>query len=143
MKLTAKARYAVTAMVALARHDRAVSLPVLAQEQRISLTMLEQIFAQLRRAGLVVSTRGARGGYRLAVAPRALTLDRIIRAVEVDIRAQGCTAEVRKSCVGRDEVCLTHGLWHDLETHIEDFFARTTVADVLLRRVRDSAEMLA
>ena len=136
MKLTAKGRYAVTAVAALARRGGgAVSLRTLSDEQGISLSFLEQMFAQLRRAGIVASQRGARGGYRLAIPPEELTLDRIIHAVDVDIRAQGCTPERRSACTGQGEQCLTHDLWHALEQHVESFFAGVTVADVISERV--------
>ena len=67
MRLTTKGRYAVTAMLDLAIHDQSgpVALADIAQRQGISLSYLEQLFAQLRRRGLVNSTRGPGGGYRL------------------------------------------------------------------------------
>jgi len=135
MKLTAKGRYAVTALVALARHERAVSLRVLAEEQGISLAFLQQVFAQLRRAGLVDSVPGKSGGYRLAHHAGHVTVGQIIEAVDIDIRAQGCSPDQRVACTGKGERCLTHDLWHALEDHIGSFLSRVTVEDILQGRV--------
>ena len=135
MKLTAKGRYAVTAMTALARAGHALSLPTIADEQGISLSFLEQVFAQLRRAGLVESVRGKAGGYRLAETASAITVGRIIAAVDIDIRAQGCSPDVRSACTGKGERCLTHDLWHALEDHIDSFLARVSLEDIVEGRV--------
>jgi len=113
MKLTAKGRYAVMAVCDIAaQSSRApVSLSDISARQNISVTYLEQIFGQLRKAGLVESTRGASGGYSLAVKPEALTLDRVIYAINEDIRAHGCSPETKISCTGQTAKCLTHSLW--------------------------------
>lgn len=108
-----------------------VSLTDIAERQNISLTYLEQIFSQLRKAGLVDSTRGPGGGYNLAAPAAQITLDRIIFAVNEDIRAHGCTPEAKIGCTGHTAKCLTHSLWGALESHIEHFLASITVQDVL------------
>lgn len=114
--------------------DSLVPLADIAARQRISLSFLEQLFAKLRRAGIVESQRGASGGYRLLGSPETMTLDRLIFAVDEDIKAHGCTPETKIACTGGSERCLTHNLWGALEDHIEDFLARITVADVLAQR---------
>lgn len=108
-----------------------VALSEIAERQSISLSFLEQLFAKIRRAGLVESQRGAAGGYRLVVDPSELTLNRIIEAVDADIKAHGCTPEARIACTGGTDKCLTHNLWGALENHIERFLASVTVQDVL------------
>jgi Rrf2 family iron-sulfur cluster assembly transcriptional regulator len=107
------------------------SLSEISERQGISVTFLEQLFGKLRRAGLVESVRGAKGGYVLLDAPQAVTLDRIIHAVNEDIKAHGCTPEDRIGCTGKTDRCLTHNLWGALENHIESFLASVTLADVL------------
>lgn len=111
-----------------------VSLSDISTRQGISLSFLEQLFGKLRRAGLVDSQRGATGGYRLLFTPESLTLDKIIFAVDEDIKAHGCNPETKMACTGKSTKCLTHNLWGALETHIEQFLAGVTVADVLAQR---------
>ena len=141
MKLTAKGRYAVMAMTDLASQgpDALVSLSDISVRQKISLSFLEQLFRQIRQAGLIESQRGAQGGYRLSALPSELTLDHIIRAVDEPIKAHGCTPEARHSCTGSSERCLTHDLWGALETHIGQFMASVTLADVIAGRVNAAA----
>lgn len=136
MKLTAKGRYAVMAVADIAAQDTvaAVNLSDISARQNISVTYLEQIFAKLRRAGIVSSVRGPGGGYVLAMAQEAITLDRIIHAVNEDIRAHGCDPATKLSCTGQSAKCLTHNLWGALEGHIEQFLASVSVDDVLNQR---------
>lgn len=111
-----------------------VSLSDIALRQGISLSFLEQLFGKLRRAGVVESHRGASGGYSLCSAPGVLSLDRIIHAVDEDIKAHGCDPSSRKACNGLTGKCLTHGLWGALENHIESFLADITIDDVINQR---------
>jgi len=133
VKLTAKGRYAVMAVADLAAQglDACVSLPDISSRQGISVSFLEQLFGKLRRAGLVESYRGVSGGYALAEAPMHITLDRIIFAVDEDIKAHGCTPEAKIACTGKTDRCITHNLWGALEDHIEQFLASITVQDVV------------
>ena len=137
MKLTAKGRYAVMAMADLAAQGEGVrsSLADISERQGISVTFLEQLFNKLRRADLVQSVRGAKGGYILNVPAETLTLDHIIHAVNEDIKAHGCTPDDRLGCTGRTSRCLTHNLWGALEDHIEQFLASVTVQDVVEGRL--------
>ena len=141
MKLTAKGRYSVTAVAALAARgaDTCVSLRDLSDETGISLSYLEQLFAQLRRAGLVESVRGKSGGYRLARSSSQLTVGDIISAVDETVKAQGCTPDMKASCTGVGARCLTHNLWNALEDHIDSFFSSVTVADIVADKVGEMA----
>ena len=107
------------------------SLTEISQRQGISLSFLEQLFGKLRRAGIVDSHRGASGGYVLAEKASDLTLEKIIFAVDEDIKAHGCTPEAKIACTGKTDRCLTHNLWVALEDHIEQFLASITVQDVV------------
>ena len=111
--------------------DARASLAEISARQGISVSFLEQLFAKLRRAGLVESTRGAAGGYTLATPARFLTLEKIIDAVDENIKAHGCTPETKIACTGKSGRCITHNLWGALETHIEQFLAGITVQDVV------------
>ena len=132
MKLTTKGRYAVTAMLDLAlRYDKgAVTLADIAKRQGISLSYLEQLFAKLRRSGLVDSVRGPGGGYNLAMEPNKISVAEIIVAINENIDATRCGGE--KNCHG-DETCLTHQLWEDLSTRIHEFLAGITLGDLVTK----------
>lgn len=132
MKLTTKGRYAVTAMLDLAlRYDKgAVTLADIARRQGISLSYLEQLFAKLRRGGLVDSVRGPGGGYNLALHPSKISVAEIIVAINENIDATRCGGE--KNCHG-DDPCLTHQLWEDLSKQIYGFLKGITLADLVSR----------
>ena len=141
MRLSTKGRYAVMAMTDLAAHTgadaspRAVSLAEIAARQQISLPYLEQLFARLRRAGLVRSARGPGGGYRLAKGADQTRISEIVLAVDEPIRATRCTGEDKAlGCMASGEQCLTHGLWEALGRQIEDYLAGVSLDDVLQRR---------
>lgn len=140
MKLTTKGRYAVTAMLDLALHyDRgAVTLADIARRQGISLSYLEQLFARLRRHGLVDSTRGPGGGYNLAKDPEQISIAQIIVVINENIDATRCGGE--RNC-DDDEICLTHSLWEKLSERIYEFLDGITLADLVAReRVGDVAQ---
>ena len=132
MKLTTKGRYAVTAMLDLAlRHDKgSVTLADIARRQNISLSYLEQLFAKLRRSGLVDSVRGPGGGYNLAMPPSQISVAQIIVAINENIDATRCGGE--RNCQ-EDGPCLTHQLWEDLSQRIYQFLNEITLADLVER----------
>ena len=138
MRLSTKGRYAVMAMADLARREgdaaRAVALAEIAARQEISLSYLEQLFARLRRKGLVTSARGPGGGYRLARAAEATSIADIVHAVDEPLRATRCVS-AGKGCMIKGERCLTHDLWEDLGHRIEDYLASVSLADVVLGRL--------
>lgn len=130
MKLTAKARLAVTAMADIAAFGGGapVPLPEVAARQGLSVSFLEQVFVRLRRAGLVESRRGARGGYVLARAPGEVSLSEVVAAVDGSPRMTACAPGA--TCTGTSARCLTHGLWAELDGHIEGFLASKSLADI-------------
>lgn|SRR5690606_29416109 len=138
MRLSTKGRYAVMAMTDLARHggERAVSLAEIAARQEISLSYLEQLFARLRRAGLVKSVRGPGGGYRLAHPAAETRVADIVLAVDEPIRATRCGGPGGpRGCMTGGERCLTHDLWEGLGQEIHRYLASVSLEDVLARRV--------
>ena len=134
MKLTTKGRFAVTAMLDMALHaadrDQPMPLAQIAERQQISVPYLEQIFCRLRRAGLVESTRGPGGGYRLAGDPSTISVDRIIEAVDERMDTSQCGGE--GTCRG-GAACLTHHLWQDLNQVIFEFLSGITLTDLVAR----------
>jgi Rrf2 family iron-sulfur cluster assembly transcriptional regulator len=142
MKLSTKGRYAVMAMTDLATNasGRPVALADIAKRQEISLSYLEQLFAKLRRGGLVRSVRGPGGGYLLARGADATPISDIILAVDEPIRATRCTPGAPKGCTGLSSRCTTHSLWEALGKSIEDFLASVTLADVCAGTVPGQGE---
>jgi len=137
MKLTTKGRYAVTAMMDLALHakiDR-VTLVDIAERQSISLPYLEQLFASLRKAGLVNAVRGPKGGYSLAKSDKVISLADILVAVNENINL-ACGGGKKCSEVSP---CLTHGLWNNLSQEFYDFFDSKKLSDLV--RARDVQTM--
>lgn len=130
MKLTTRGRYAVTAMLDLAIHydQGSIALSDVAGRQGISLSYLEQLFAQLRKRGLVSSTRGPGGGYRLNNPPDQISIARIIDAIDENIDATLCSGQ--KNCTD-DDACLTHFLWEELSANIRTFLSAKTLGDMI------------
>jgi Rrf2 family iron-sulfur cluster assembly transcriptional regulator len=137
MRLGTKGRYAVMAMADIARHGAsgAVCLSDIADRQEISLAYLEQLFARLRRAGLVCSVRGPGGGYRLALTAEATSVGAIVQAVDEPLHATRCDAKADKGCMAGGERCMTHHLWEALGDEIEQFLDGVSLADVIGRRI--------
>jgi Rrf2 family iron-sulfur cluster assembly transcriptional regulator len=137
MKLSTKGRYAVMAMVDLAQHggEGPVSLAAIAERQEISLSYLEQLFAKLRRGGLVKSVRGPGGGYRLARERDATRIADIILAVDEPIHAIRCRPGATLGCRGDRSRCLTHDLWEELSNQIRLYLCSVSLGDVCDKRV--------
>lgn len=134
------------AMADLALHgggERAVPLQEVARRQEISLSYLEQLFARMRRAGLVSGVRGPGGGYRLARAAHLVTVAEIIGAVNEPIKATRCEEGSMKSCLGRTGRCIAHGLWQEMGDRIQVFLGSVSLADVLEQRYDGSARVAA
>lgn len=132
MKLTSKGRYAVTAIldIALNAENGPVSLADISERQHISLSYLEQLFAKLRRHGLVKSVRGPGGGYQLGQPSSQISIAMIIAAVNENITVTRCLGQA--DCQSGKE-CLTHSLWEELSHRIEDFLNEITIAELVAK----------
>jgi Rrf2 family iron-sulfur cluster assembly transcriptional regulator len=132
MRLTTKGRYAVTAMLDLALHDGKgpISLADISERQGISLSYLEQLFAKLRKSGLVKSVRGPGGGYSLNRISSEIAVAQVVDAVNESVDATGCQ---RKGNCQSGEVCLTHHLWEDLSNQIHSFLSDISLQDLVSR----------
>ncbi len=133
MKLTSKSRYAVMALVDLARFDNInpVSLRDISLRQGISLDYLEQIFSKLKKNEIVKSIRGTQGGYVLNKNPNDIKLTNIFHAVDEKVKTVQCKKESKKGCNGKATKCITHNLWDELEIHINTFFENKSLKDLL------------
>jgi Rrf2 family iron-sulfur cluster assembly transcriptional regulator len=137
MNLSTKGRYAVMAMVDLARHSdgKPVALNEIARRQEISLSYLEQLFARLRRGGLVISARGPGGGYKLARPADETRIADIMTAVDEPLKATRCEIGSPRGCTGHQGRCITHDLWEELGRQIQIFLSTVSLADVVNKRV--------
>ena len=133
MKLTTKGRYAVMAMADLASNINfgPISLTEISARQNISLAYLEQIFIKLKNKKLVKSTRGAAGGYVLEKPASEIKLSNIIFAVDEEVRVLNCKKNSKKGCNNKTTKCITHYLWDDLDKHINDFFEKVKLQDLV------------
>ncbi len=130
MRLTTKGRYAVTAMIDLAFHgrDKIVTLNDIAARQSISVSYLEQLFARLRKAGIVQGVRGPGGGYQLCRHACDINVAEIIAAVDEQIDATRCGG---KSNCQDQKPCLTHDLWMGLSDQIRDYLSDISLQELL------------
>ena len=140
MRLTTKGRYAVTAMLDLALHHEGgpIRLAGISARQGISLSYLEQLFAQLRRRKLVRSVRGPGGGYHLGRPAEKISVAEVISAVNEDTDSTRCggTGDCQEG-----ETCLTHHLWMDLSDQIRGFLESISLGDLVARRdIREISE---
>jgi Rrf2 family transcriptional regulator, iron-sulfur cluster assembly transcription factor len=137
MKLTTKGRYAVMAMadLALFKDNGPVSLTEISLRQNISLPYLEQIFIKLKNKNLVKSTRGAKGGYILEKPASEIKILNIISAVDEEVKMLNCKKDSKKGCNNKLTKCITHNLWDQLDQHINNFFEKVKLQDLVKRNV--------
>jgi Rrf2 family iron-sulfur cluster assembly transcriptional regulator len=135
MRLTTKGRYAVTAMLDLTLNFEmgAITLSDISDRQGISLSYLEQLFARLRKQGLVSSSRGPGGGYRLSRTADEITVLDVIAAVDEKVDSTQCEG---KSNCHDGEACLSHELWQSLSDQISKYLSGITLAQVVQEHER-------
>jgi Rrf2 family protein len=134
-----KAEYGVRLMVELGRQPGSapISLSAVAEAERLPLSYLEHLVARLRKAGLVSSTRGAHGGYRLAKPAEEITLDAVVEALEGQIAPMECfheTPEGKVLCSHEsdgDRNCATKLLWTRVQSGVTKALAGTTLAELV------------
>tara|TARA_Y100000741_G_C18091699_1_gene493074 strand:- start:273 stop:695 length:423 start_codon:yes stop_codon:yes gene_type:complete len=133
MKLTSKGRYAVMAMADLAANTSSgpISLKEISFRQNISLAYLEQIFIKLKNKRLVKSVRGASGGYVLEKPAYEIKILNIISAVDEEVKILNCKKNSKKGCNNKPIKCITHNLWDELDQHINNFFERVRLQDLV------------
>tara|TARA_A100000164_G_scaffold311055_1_gene288906 strand:- start:1021 stop:1440 length:420 start_codon:yes stop_codon:yes gene_type:complete len=137
MKLTSKGRYAVMAMADLASniHAGPISLSEISLRQNISLSYLEQIFIMLKNKKLVKSVRGASGGYVLERPASQIKISNIIQAVDEEVKTLNCKKQSKKGCNNKFNKCITHNLWDQLDQHINDFFEKVKLQDLVKQNI--------
>lgn len=123
MKLSTKGRYGLRAVLDIALHggEEAVALSSIAERQSISISYLEQLIAKLKKAGIVSSTRGAKGGYVLSKPPEDISVGQVLRALEGNLDPVDC-AEVKgedSTCQASD-ICVTKYVWKRISDSINN-----------------------
>lgn len=141
MKLSTKGRYAVMALYDLAREGpgKVVCLQDIAHRQNISLPYLEQLFASLRRAELVESVRGARGGYSLKRLPCDISVAMIMQAANESFKSTRCASST-SGCMHKGATCATHHLWSGLENVINQYFTDISLDDLVKGHAQKAKE---
>ena len=121
------------ALADLANFDNGAPVPLrdISLRQGISLLYLEQIFSKLKKNNIVKSTRGVNGGYILTTNPDQIKLSNIFSAVQEEVKTVQCKKESKKGCNGRATKCITHNLWDELEIHIQHFFNKKNLGDLI------------
>ena len=133
MRLSTRGRYAVIAMSDLAQraeNHHPTPLSEIARRQQISLNYLEQLFVQLRRAGLVSAKPGREGGYFLAQKPEQIRIADIIISVDEPIKMTKCSPGQKLGCTGKTTRCQTHQLWLGLAQQIMAYLSKIHLSDV-------------
>lgn len=138
-RLSTRSSYGLRACLALACafKEEPVAVTELSKEHQIPRRYLEQILNSLRHKGLVLSTRGARGGYRLAKSPAAISIGDVVRAVEGDMEPILCSVPEKRADDCRTTTgCVSRRLCYDLETTLMRVLDGTTLEDLKLEAVR-------
>ena len=137
MKLSTKGRYGLRALIDLALYseNETVSIQSIARRQNISDSYLEQLMRKLRSAGLIVSVRGAQGGYKLARPANEISVGDVLRALEGSLEAVTCGGE-DNSCQGAD-LCVTKFVWERINSSIRD-----TVDSIKLRQLVEESRLM-
>ena len=133
MRLTTKGRYAVMAMADIAKYGdkKPISLTEIALRQNISLSYLEQLFVMLKNNQLVKSSRGVNGGYVLNKPASQIKLSNIFVAVNEEIKTLNCKKDSKRGCNNKLSKCITHNLWDQLDLHINNFFEKIKLEDLI------------
>ncbi len=132
MRISTKGEYGLRAMFDLAQRygEGPISLKSVAERQEVSEHYLEQLIANLRKAGLVKSVRGAQGGYVLSREPENITVGDIIRVLEGPIAPVDCVNEEDPEFCGRAESCVTKGIWEKVRDCISNILDSISLADM-------------
>ena len=132
MKISTKGRYAIRALVNLAKQDPTefISVSKISADEEISVKYMERIIGMLNQEGFLDSSRGHQGGHRLNRKPSEYKLSDILRVTEGSLAPVACLENKPNQCP-RYEKCSTVKLWEGLETHIFEFFDNITIEDVL------------
>ena len=133
MKLSTKGRYAMVALCDIALHGGLglVTLSDISKRQKISLAYLEQLFVKLRRAKLVVASRGPGGGYKLGKSVHEIRVSDVLEAVDESLNALDTGAGAKGAVSGSKAQSLSNRLWEGLSAHVFVLLHQTRLSDVI------------
>jgi Rrf2 family iron-sulfur cluster assembly transcriptional regulator len=150
MRITTRGRYALRALLALARIQNLppaarpadinaappISVHQISVEEYISPVFLEQIFFKLRKAGLVQSLKGPHGGFKFVKSPDKITLKEIFAAAGEELDITECDKNA-KTCKITGKRCVSHGVWEDISKILDNYLCKTTLAAVMAQHNRN------
>ncbi|MDD4508697.1 MAG: Rrf2 family transcriptional regulator [Eubacteriaceae bacterium] len=133
MRLSTKGQYGVLAMYELAKRygEGPVSIKEIAESQTFSDAYLEQLFASLKKAGLIRSLRGAHGGYQLSREPSQISIRQIIDALEGPIEFSACVGGPEGYICKKSDACVTRELWKEIQESINAIIDNRSLADLV------------
>jgi Rrf2 family protein len=139
MKISTKGRYGLRILLDLAIHDDGMPRLIrdIAESQEISEKYISRLIIDLRKAGMVRSIRGAKGGFRLARKPEQLTLLAIVEAMEGRLAIVNCV-QTPETC-SRNGDCATYEIWDQLNDQIRDAMSQITLRDIIENHRKRSA----
>lgn len=144
MKVSTRGEYGLRAMVALAKNhgQGPMSISAMSKASSVPMPYLEQLIGPLRRAGLVESTRGARGGYRLTRSPEAVNIGDVYRVMEGPLAPMECVSEdITEQVCPLIDGCETRPVWLRMRDAIAETLDSTTLADLIKDSPRARAEV--
>ena len=144
MKVSTRGEYGLRAMVALAKNhgQGPMSIAAMSKASSVPMPYLEQLIGPLRRAGLVESTRGARGGYRLTRSPEAVNIGDVYRVMEGPVAPMECVSEdITEQVCPLIDGCETRPVWLRMRDAIAETLDSTTLADLIKDSPRARAEV--
>ena len=141
IKISTQGRYGLRALVDLAVHENEGAIPLreISQREEISERYLEQLFAKLRKSGIVKSIRGAHGGYQLNREPAEITVAEVMRVLEGTLAPVDCTLENGNGCSFINK-CVTHEIWMEIKEKIEEVVENKTLQDLKERAIEIRGE---
>lgn len=135
MRISTRGRYGLRALVDIALNNptKITTLRSIAENQKLSESYLEQVFTNLRKAGLVIAIRGAQGGYKLGRPADRITVAEILKTLEGPLAPVHCVGSDAIQQCDRENLCITRPFWEDLNQVINDFLENTTLQDLVDR----------
>ena len=142
MRITTKGRYALRAVITLANSspNKPVSIRELAEIEELSPEFLEQIFFRLKKTGMITSTRGPGGGFKLNRAPEEISLNEILEAAGESSEFTPCikfNGDSGKQCERIDH-CIAHKVWKEAAEHIKKYFTSITLKDIINDNIKNT-----
>ena len=141
MKISTKGQYGLRSIIDLIIHSNGENVPliVIAQRQNISKNYLEQVFAALRKAGIVNSIKGAQGGYYLASKPSEITVGDVLRVLEGDLSVVSPDSSTQENPI---EQCIQRNVWDKVDQKTQEIIDDISLEDLVNKHMNDSNTLM-